>query len=110
VVTVAGAMTWTNGTITDTNAGVNVNFNVNGGLVMSGGSGKVLDGRAMNLSSNAAWSAGNVVLSNNAVLNINAGGTLDIQADLFVDDATSTLGVGEQFINSGVIVKTGGTG
>ncbi len=106
-VTVNGLMTWNGGTITGTGT-----FNVDGGLEMTTGTTKTLNGRTLDVNSDAVWSIGTLSLRNTqsdgsgdqGVLNINQGAIFDMQGARFLDDGVG----GNAMVNVfGTVLKTG---
>jgi hypothetical protein len=51
---------------------------------------RLLNGRTLNLNSNATWTVGNLNISNGSVINIAQGNTLDVQGDLLLNDQSSS--------------------
>ncbi|MAE67884.1 MAG: hypothetical protein CMJ18_26820, partial [Phycisphaeraceae bacterium] len=94
---------WTFGTIGGTGT-----ITVSGGMNLSGNSNKIVDGKEMILDSNTTWSAGVWQVRNGAVITNQATHTVDIQANLNLDDATT--GGTETFNNFGTVQKSALTG
>ena len=103
-VDVAGAFTWSGGTLDGTGNALNV---LNG--VTLSGSTKVLRTRTLNLIAGAAtWTSGVISHGQGAIINVPSGGFFDMQGDL-------TFGFGQGglrgvFSNSGFVVKSAGAG
>jgi hypothetical protein len=105
-VTVTGTMNWTGGTMADTGA---TTLGSSGTLAISGGNGKTLDARTLNLTggASATWiGPGGLAFFNGAVLNNRAGATFTVQTDT----GLSTTGALSAFNNAGSFIQSNSTG
>lgn len=102
---ITGKMTWTKGAL----AG-NGELQINSGamVTISGSSAKDLDERNLENSGNIVWDgSGTIRMENGSQFNNLAGGTVDAQADAFMD----FIGLpGGTFSNAGTFQKTAGSG
>jgi hypothetical protein len=98
-VTVNGLLTWTGGTMSGGGATV-----ANGGIAVSGTSGKTLSLRTLDNVGVATWTGtGNITFSTHAVWNNLDTGLLDIRNDASLGGAQTTIN------NAGTIRKSAGT-
>jgi len=102
-VSAGGLLTWTGGTLSGA-----APFNANGGISISGGAAKYMDGRTLNNAGTATWTGSNYIyMSNGAVVNNLATGTLNLQGD-----RSFYFSGGSQpaFNNAGTVSRTINTG
>lgn len=124
ILTVNGLLTWTTGTFGGTGR-----IRTSGGLTLSGGSSRTLNGATLDNAGTATWTgAGGLSTINGAVLNNLAGATFDVQTDAMISPGfsgefparfsntgtfrtsagSSATTVGVRFDNSGTVeVQTG---
>jgi len=101
-VTAGGLLTWTGGTLSGA-----APFNANGGMSISGTT-KYMDGRTLNNAGTATWTGSNYIyMSNGAVVNNLATGTLNLQGDR---SFYFSAGLQPAFNNAGTISRTINTG
>src|SRR5205823_2174308 len=70
--TINALFTWSDGTL----SGSGGTF-ANGGITITGGANKILDGRSLTMGGLSTWSQGAIFLNNGAGLTVAAGGTLE---------------------------------
>ncbi len=101
--TIAGALTWDNGTISLTT----LSINPGGKMLASGGLGskRGLTGCALNNSGLFSFGGGTIALNTGATIHNLAGGRLELLADATFSGAA---GAGATLNNAGILVKTGG--
>ena len=103
--TVSGPFSWTGGNFGA--AGSSFSATANGGVSISGGNTKTLQGGTLSNGGAGAWTNGSITCNGNAVFNNMLGATFDLQSDgsAFILNSGTPV-----FFNSGTLRKMAGTG